>query len=1350
MLLLLGLAVSQHTSALASSASSTSCSPACSEGSYCRVSENSCSACPANAVCEGGAYLPVPIRGYWVDRSELKWARHVYECASESKCSHIEDIGDFRKLSDAERACWSIDERENCTLQDSELLCNGNSQGLFCSQCQSNHIKSAVHKCEHCSSVMLRLIAMGVIAFICMAPILLAFNAVVKAAKPFVDILDTSSLKIIFSTLQITASLPWVLDITFPEPFASLLRVYEFTMLNFVHILSVECWSPSLAKHGSQALLSGLIPVVIGTFIWARYYWCRRGISPVAAERKSSSRAFLSPDEKMHEGRTRRRSSFGITPSSIGRKMSMRSAFVALPGAEALGLKSPDSEHVTVRRVSTVQRQRYEKKKVTIQINAKYKGGKADDELSQLYRSHMTMFLWICFLWLPAVAVLQFQSFACGILEHDGTEYLVFEPSSPCHGQSHLTSIFSPVLFIMLCLFIPFHWYRELHKVEGLLNPRIAADKDGAAMKARDKDVRLAHHRFLWQGYSGPFWYFDVVDISRRTLLIGILPLVGGRGLPRAAAGLLLSFVSLVLYRETFPYRRHENNRLVMASQYQILAAYAGATAVETSSGCEEIFDGTVLGVYLLLVSLVFVATVCWVCVEANRRKTGRNENVVLGDEDMKIVKHVMSDQSFRRTNNVLKELLIDPDYITKGKKIGSGAFGDVFKGEYMGQTVAIKTTKKVSKETIKSFRIEIILTAAIRHPNVINIVGACWTKELTCMVLEWASRGTMEDLLESDSHGAPFLTWQHPLLKVATDMVRGLAHMHSRRFYDEVNRKMQETVIHRDLKPENVLVDDNWVAKLSDFGLSTAFDPSGKMKAVGTPLYAAPEVMKGEEYDQMSDSYSLGVCLFAMACDQTFVLYAGAEYEAMREPLKDWNDLIKALNNGFRPRVQKHVPESISHMIEVCMSQEPQDRPNMREVLEFLVSDVAKEVATQDFPRSSDEYYRLRRKHRQLDPLAAAMEKAQVQEERELSGRADVESPVVTESLDSEDSNADLSEADWVYKLNNAVAGNDIPKLKDLVRSKSAPLPPAQLVNLGDYDNRTPAHISAAEGLLDVLKFLLEECGADPNPVDRWGGTPLDDASRTEQIEVVEYLKTKGGVAGAANDVTSSHEWAMKLCDAAYTSNVDRLRELVEKGARVNIGDYDKRTPLHLAASEAKLEVVKYLILEAGADPNPLDRWGFTPLDDAMRGKHDDVVDFLDQHGGKSSTSPLQLAFHKKQKQQTLQTKTIEGGGPPPLMRGKTDTNLLRPRAQTTGSGFGGSLGRNTMLQLKAAAAAPSDLRRISSGAVPELQDFERRKSSEAVPTLQPIPASPAVVATDRQLNTSTGDVGSSGGPLK
>jgi ankyrin repeat protein len=198
-------------------------------------------------------------------------------------------------------------------------------------------------------------------------------------------------------------------------------------------------------------------------------------------------------------------------------------------------------------------------------------------------------------------------------------------------------------------------------------------------------------------------------------------------------------------------------------------------------------------------------------------------------------------------------------------------------------------------------------------------------------------------------------------------------------------------------------------------------------------------------------------------------------------------------------------------------------------------------------------------------------------------------------------------SKLDPATELCNAAAKGDVVRLHFLVREQGLD------VDCGDYDKRTAIHLAASEGSLAVCVVLVDELGANHSPEDRWGGTPLNDATRHGHQAVCDYLKSVGGVLGTM----AEDDPATELCNAASKADLPRLRLLVQKkGYDVDVGDYDRRTAIHLAASEGLLPVVQLLVDELGANHSPRDRWGNTPLNDAVRHRHSEVVTFLTEMG--------------------------------------------------------------------------------------------------------------------------------------
>ena len=164
--------------------------------------------------------------------------------------------------------------------------------------------------------------------------------------------------------------------------------------------------------------------------------------------------------------------------------------------------------------------------------------------------------------------------------------------------------------------------------------------------------------------------------------------------------------------------------------------------------------------------------------------------------------------------------------------------------------------------------------------------------------------------------------------------------------------------------------------------------------------------------------------------------------------------------------------------------------------------------------------------------------------------------------------------------------------------------------INAADYDKRTALHLASSVGNLPIVKALLES-NANPNAVDRWGGTPLRDAVRGNHEAVATVLRDAGGELGF-DEVDASAE----LCELAKEGALEKMRVMLTCGVPINAADYDKRTALHLAASVGNLPIVKAL-LESGANANAKDRWGGTPTRDAVREGHSTVATALREAGG-------------------------------------------------------------------------------------------------------------------------------------
>jgi len=223
--------------------------------------------------------------------------------------------------------------------------------------------------------------------------------------------------------------------------------------------------------------------------------------------------------------------------------------------------------------------------------------------------------------------------------------------------------------------------------------------------------------------------------------------------------------------------------------------------------------------------------------------------------------------------------------------------------------------------------------------------------------------------------------------------------------------------------------------------------------------------------------------------------------------------------------------------------------------------------------------------------------------------------------------------------KLFNAAACGDVQTVRRLLDRGLA-------ANTTNYDQRTALHVAASEGMLEVVELLLSY-QADPNATDRWGHSVLDESLENGSSETIAALRRAGAstpsssVEGSAMQLLESgsmgqvmlssksfaeHEEtqeAMLVCCAAAAGSIVILEALHNAGKDLNKPDYDGRTALHVSAAHGHLEVVGWL-LDMHANPNVSDRFGLTPLVQAMRVGHTDVADLLVKRGSQAVESSM------------------------------------------------------------------------------------------------------------------------------
>ncbi|KAL1538103.1 non-specific serine/threonine protein kinase [Salvia divinorum] len=271
---------------------------------------------------------------------------------------------------------------------------------------------------------------------------------------------------------------------------------------------------------------------------------------------------------------------------------------------------------------------------------------------------------------------------------------------------------------------------------------------------------------------------------------------------------------------------------------------------------------------------------------------------------------------------------------------LGEGGFGPVHKGfvddkcrpGLAPQPVAVKLLDPDGDQGHREWLTEVVFLGQLKHPHLVKLVGYCCEDEHRLLVYEYMARGNLENHL---FRRYTLLAWE-TRIKIALGAARGLAFLHGE----------EKPVIYRDFKTSNILLDSDYNAKLSDFGLAKD-GPEGdethvSTRIMGTHGYAAPEYVMTGHLTTKNDVYSFGVVLLELltgrrATDKKRPPREQNLADWAKPYLKDHHKLDSITDQRLEGQYSCEGARRVAALAHQCLSHSPKTRPAMSHVVKIL-----------------------------------------------------------------------------------------------------------------------------------------------------------------------------------------------------------------------------------------------------------------------------------------------------------------------------------------------------------------------------------------------------------------------------
>ncbi|CAH1447594.1 unnamed protein product [Lactuca virosa] len=285
-----------------------------------------------------------------------------------------------------------------------------------------------------------------------------------------------------------------------------------------------------------------------------------------------------------------------------------------------------------------------------------------------------------------------------------------------------------------------------------------------------------------------------------------------------------------------------------------------------------------------------------------------------------------------------LRDLELATNRFSKENVLGEGGYGIVYRGTLVNRNpVAVKKLLNNVGQAEKEFRVEVEAIGHVRHKNLVRLLGYCIEGTHRMLVYEYVNNGNLEQWLHGAMRQHGYLTWE-ARMKVLLGTAKALAYLHE---------AIEPKVVHRDIKSSNILIDDDFNAKVSDFGLAKLLG-AGKShittRVMGTFGYVAPEYANTGLLNEKSDVYSFGVVLLEAITGRDPVDYGRPAQEVN---LVDWLKMMVGSRRSEEvvdPTIDtKPSTRALKRALLTalrCVDPDSDKRPKMSQVVRMLESE--------------------------------------------------------------------------------------------------------------------------------------------------------------------------------------------------------------------------------------------------------------------------------------------------------------------------------------------------------------------------------------------------------------------------